>query len=680
MDHKEFNRLKFVFQLWLITAVVFSSAVFAQTVGTAPKPDVTVQPPVVDDNERFPFSVESLKLEGGAELVTIFYKTNGTFDKPAAGESDAVPLISILRDTLGDEIKENDKLRWVWMLTYTSPTMTQKLMSAIPFNYRRTGNKSAVGAGVPPPIADINGSLSRLWETILWQIMRRGIFGSALNKPKMFYGQYRQNAAEYKRAAIAEALTILSLYEQVHGEKVLSDSEVLDIKTRLGLTEKMFGGLMQRENYLRANDRMLIDGNANRGQTRELLRRFTEAQGLYFEPLEMPDGHAKHGIAWVFAEDLEPNRDRVFEGRFLNIKSPWGDKRLTEWNGYSEVRWFDAESREVEPNTSGAVRKTLIPLAVYGLDHPRVPIILVDFRDTGNPKKREMSKRVLDDITGNVLSVTQGAGTAYTVGRFLYDFVTGRRGTDLNQPSRIRSYSQLKMILAIDESLNEDFRKEIATRVEKLSMNPLENDLETELKLARAQYKNLVEYAKSPAGLRLKLEKERIKEMTLAAHNGKIPLKYSIMQMLSFGLYKHRVAPTPELAAKADLLRQLAYHERKIREMAYYSVRPEIDTDVALLKQSLDFVAEKGTYAGAKTVKALAKIFASTREDDIRTACLAGLYKINNAAAKNELLAIQSNEKFDTRWRDSATDYLKKALAEGQQISKRDAVLINGSQ
>ncbi len=677
MDHKKFIHLRFVLQLWLIAAVVFSSSVFAQTVGTAAELDV----PVAEaDTDRFPFSVESLKLDGGAELVTIFYKTNGTFDTPAAGESEAVPLISVLRDTLGDEIKENDNLRWVWMLTYTSPTMAKKIMSAIPFNYRRAGNKSAVNAGVPPPIADINGSSSRLWETILWQIMRRGIFGNALNKPKMFYGQYRQNAGEYKRAAIAEALTILSLYEQVHGEKVLSDQEVLDIKTRLSLTEKPFGGSMQRENYLRANDRMLVASNANGGQTRELLRRFTEAQGLYFEPFEMPDGTAKHAIAWVFAEDLEANKGRKFEGRFLNIKSPWGDKRLTDWKGYSEVRWFDAESREVEPNTAGAVPKTLIPLAIYGLDHAKIPIILVDFRDTGNPKKREMTRRIVDDITGNVLSVTKGAGMGYTIGRFLYNFILDRRGADMNQPSRVRSYSQLKMILAIDESLNEEFRKEIASRVEKLSMNPLENDLAAELKLARAQYKNLVEFARDPEGLRLKLDKERLQEMTLAAYNGKLPLKISLMQMLTFGLYKHRVAPSEALAAKVDLRRQLDFHERKIRETAYYSVRPEIDTDVAVLKRSLDFVAEKGTLAGAKTVKALAKIFASTREDDIRVACLAGLYKINNPAAKNELLAIQSNKTFDTRWRDSAISYLKKALAEGQQISKRDAVLINGSQ
>lgn len=666
--------------VWMAVWSMLLTGIIGQTAGTAAEPAVQKEEDLRDEGLDLPFSVETLPIEGGAELVTIFYKTNGTFDTPRPGESESVPLLSVLRDTLGDEIKENDKLRYVWMLTYTSPTTTQKIMSAIPFNYRRSNSKKEAGSTVPPTIADINGSGGSIWESIFWQIIRRGYAYSPGNKLKMFYGPFRENRSQYKKTAIAEALTIFSLYEQVEGKKALTDQEMLDVKTRLGLTEKPFGGSMQKENYLRADDRMLVSGNANRGQTRELLRRFTEAQGLYFEPLEMVDGNAKHAITWVFKEDLEANTPRAWEGRFLNIKSPWNDPRLKDWKGYSEVRWFDAESREVEPNTPGAVSKTLIPLAVYGLDHPHIPIILVDFRDIGNPKKREMTKRAFDDVTGNVLSVTQGGGLALTAGKFLYGFVTGRRGTDMNQPSRLRSYSQLKMILAMDQKLNEELRKDISSKVEKASINPLENDLADELRLARGQYKNLVAYAKSPDGLRLKLEKERVKEMTLAYYNGKMPLKYTIAGALTFGLYKHQKKPTPELAAKMDMQRQVAFHERRIRETAYYSVRPEVDANVAQLTRSLNFVAENGKYAGGKTAKAIGKIFAGTLDTDIRLACMAGLYRINDAAAKNELLNIYKNEGYEARWRESASDYLRRAKAEGQHISKRDSVLVTGLQ
>ena len=664
----------------VLSLVLYLAGAAPAQVASRPEQEIisTASTVSVDEGMDLPFSVETIKVDGGAELVTIFYRMNGTFDKPDAnGERSPVPLISVLRDTLGDGVAENDKLRYVWMLTYTSPTTLQKITSAIPFFYRRMGQKTEAGKTVPKPIVDMSGSSSKLFESVLWEVLRRGYLGPAGGKPKMIWGTWRTNHGQYKKSAVAEALTILSLYEQVTGEKGLSDQEFRDIKTRLDLTNKSFGGSVLRENYLRANDRIHVSGQANGGQTRELLRRFTEAQGLYFEPLEMPDGSAKHAIAWVFAEDLQPNKGRQWEGRFLNIKSPWGDERLQNWKGYSEVRWFDAESREVEPNTPGAVSKTLIPLAIYGLDHPKIPIILVDFRDTGNPRKREMTTRIWDDVTSNVLSVTQGGGLAATLGKFLYGFVTGKRGMDLNQPSRVRAYAQLKMILAMDESMKEQFRRDVDDRLEKVLINPLQNDLANELNIARGQYRNLVQYVNNPEGLGEKLEKDRNKEMTLAAYGGKMPKKYSIPQILTFGLYKHRLKPTPELMAKAELHRRLEFHERRLRETAYYSVRPEVDANVPELTRSLDFVAQNGGPAGSRTAEAIAKIFDSTLQDDIRDACLAGLFKIKDQAAREALAEINNDQKYDARWRQAASEYLKRQKENGHSQRRATAAPVS---
>ena len=652
---------------------VFSSAACAQGVGNESGPGGLFETASKGDDAELPFSVETIKIDGGAELITIFYRMNGTFDKPDAnGERRPIPLVSVLRDSLGDDIVENDQLRYVWMLTYTKPTTTQKLLSFIPFYYRRSASKTDAGTTVPPPIMKLTGGLGNFIEPIIWEMLTRSWFGAAGQKFKLIYGPQRGQRENYKRTALTEAATIISMYKQVADEAGLSSSELSDLQTRLGLTDKTFGGMMQTSNFLRANDKMHLESTANRGQTRELLRRFTESAGLYFQPLVTPQGDAKHAIGWVFKEDLIPNKDRVWEGRFLNIKSPWNDPKLLDWKGYSEVRWFDEESREVPPNTPGAVSKTLIPLAIYGLDFPKIPIILVDFRDLGNPKKREMTKRALDDVMGNIFSLSQGGGKALAYGRFIYDFVTGRRGMDLNQPSRVRSYSQLKMILAMDESLNEDLRKEIATRLENVSLNPLENDLAAEMNLARGQYKNLVDYAKSPDGLRVKIEEERNREMTVAAHGGKMPLKYTIAHFLSFGLYDHRDKPTAELMAKADTKRQLNFHERRIRETAYYSVQPEVDANVNELMRSLTFIAQNGTKASSKTAAAIAKLFTATDEDDIRNASLAALFKIENKAGLEALTAINKNERVDLRWREAASDYLKRAHVAGQQVSKKE--------
>ena len=119
----------------------------------------------------------------------------------------------------------------------------------------------------------------------------------------------------------------------------------------------------------------------------------------------------------------------------------------------------------------------MIPLALYGLDNPKIPMLLVDFRDTFNPKKREMSRRALQDVTRNVLSVSRFGDLPYFLGRTVFDFVTGRRGIDINQPSRLRTYSQLKLLLSLNQSLDPELREEIGNRLEKVSLNPMENDL-----------------------------------------------------------------------------------------------------------------------------------------------------------------------------------------------------------
>src|SRR5688572_32912210 len=82
--------------------------------------------------------LEKIDVPGGAELITVHAKLSGL-------ESDKndkwIPLVSILRDTLGDNIPENNRLRYVWPLTYTRPSLKQRAAAAIPFFYARVGNK-----------------------------------------------------------------------------------------------------------------------------------------------------------------------------------------------------------------------------------------------------------------------------------------------------------------------------------------------------------------------------------------------------------------------------------------------------------------------------------------------------------------------------------------------------------
>src|SRR5215471_18186786 len=97
------------------------------------------------------FRVEKLSVAGGSELLTVFGRVDGLRDS----NSTEVPLVTVLRDTLGDDNPENDRLRYVWMLTYTQPSMAKRIAAAIPFLYRSVGNKQNV-SGPPTPILNLS--------------------------------------------------------------------------------------------------------------------------------------------------------------------------------------------------------------------------------------------------------------------------------------------------------------------------------------------------------------------------------------------------------------------------------------------------------------------------------------------------------------------------------------------
>ncbi|MFN2501681.1 MAG: hypothetical protein ABR530_06685 [Pyrinomonadaceae bacterium] len=621
------------------------------------------------------FRIEKLAVAGGAELITIFGKHD--LQQSVQGPVSEIPLVSILRDTLGDDVPENDRLRYVWMLTFTRPSASQKISAVVPFLYNRTSNKGDVGTDPPPSIIDVQSPSKVVWNKVFWLLFKKLILGEFSISMRASASQFRQNAADYRRSAVVAAMAVLSMYHAVEGDVVLSETELRDLQARLSLTDKTFGWHMQNENLGRTFEKDITKTRDFRGHNWELLRQYSEAQGLFFEPLEMPDGSARHAIVWAATSDIERNKGRKFDGRFLNIKNPWNDPKLLDWNGYSQVRWYDADDREVEPETPNARPRTLIPLAIYGLDHPKIPVLLVDFRDNSNAKRRELSKRVLDDLTGGVLSLSKFGGLPYLFGRFIFDFVVKRRGLDLNYESRLRSYSQLKLLLSLEASLEPEFRDEIARRIESATVNPLQNDVDVETRLAHTQYKNLVDYAMRPDGLPKKIYNDRRQEMARLKHGTADRAFFAAARFISFGAFTHREKETPALLAQMNIRRQLDYHERFLREVAHASAKPEIDTDMTKLKRSLTFVSINGVDAEEKTTRALARIFEITDDQDVQSLCVTSLYRINNASAKQELLAIYSHETIAGRWRDICAHYLKLALEERQRISARDAQTIS---
>jgi hypothetical protein len=620
------------------------------------------------------FRLERLPVAGGAELLTIFGQLDGLSREPQ--QSAEVPLVSVLRDTLGDDNPANDRLRYVWMLTYAKPSFGQRLASAIPFLYTRTGNKKHASDDEPPPIMDLSKADQEVWKKLFSTALQYLLLDSFNAPLKAVSRTFGRNASDYRQAHIARALAILSLYETETGDSsAFTPTERADIQARLLLSEKLFGGIIDDRYLQQVSRKQTVQTRDIRGHNWELLRQRAEANAFYFEPLEMPDGSATHAILWIARPELEKNRGRLFDGRFLNISNPWQDSHLQNWKGYTETKFFDADNRPVEANTEGAHAVQMFPLALYGLDFPKIPILLVDFRDNLNPKKREMLRRVLEDVARNVLSLSR-FDLPYFAARSVYDFMTARRGMDINQQSRLKTYSQLKLLLSLNSSLDPELRDEISRRLEIVSLNPLENDLNAEAQLAREQYAALVAYAKRPDGLPARLERDRREEMIALKHGRTEQLMFRLANVMSFGLYTHREKSTPELQARMDIQRQLAFHARFLREVANSSPQIEIVWNIEDVRRSLRFIAAHGSDATDRTASIAAQIFAHTEDEETRSLCLRALYHINNETAKKELLTIYQDTNVETRWRTQSAEYLRLAVKEEQRISPDDTKAI----
>lgn len=658
------------------------------------------------------FRLERTPLVGGAELLTIFGRLDGLRTNDASAPE--VPLVSVVRDTLADNNPENDRLRYVWMLTYTRPNLGKRIASAIPFFYQHVGNQTRVGSSPPEPLLDLANTSRQTWNAFFWMGMQNVFLDSYGIPVKAATRTYRQNAADYRSGHVMQALSILENYENVkrrtrdesellalrnspaefvRASSITNDSsqpllpnltpafspgEMLELRARLILSGEAFGGLLGSDKFRNTVTRRTMASVDNSGHNWEMLRQRAEAEGLYFEPWAMPDGRATHAMLWIAKSDpASPSQaSREFHDRFLNIANPWSDQRLRNWNGYSHTFYFDADNRPVSPNNPSAHSVEMIPLAIYGLDHPKIPALLIDFRSSLNPKKREMSRRFVDDLTKNIFSLSNFGNPPCFVGRQFYNFVTGRRGMDLNQPTRLRSYSELKLLLSFNPSIDPELRSEIERRVQNVSLNPLNNDDEAEVALARQQYDALMNYARRTDGLSARIERDRRAEMVPLKHGRTARIFFTLANVLSFGRYVHRENPTPELNERMELSRRVAYHTQFLTEVAKSSPQTEVAWDIGMVRQSLQFFADQAATASNGAAKAAGAIFEKTNDDETRRLSIEALSKMNSKAARKELLHLFQLQPPQSELRADIAARLRQALADNDQIKPKEAKLL----
>lgn len=518
--------------------------------------------------------VQRTEVPGGGELITYFK----TVSDPSAGATE-VPFVSILRDTLGDSDPENDQLRDIWAFTYTRPSLWKRLAAGVPFFYGRPGRSR--GNGVPPAIVDMAAAGRGTVPRLLGNLAQTNAFDPLGMAYRATTRAYRSRAGEYRTMQIWRTLDVLS--ETGPSSEGLSEQELLQVRGRVLLSRRLLGGWVSERYTAPAWRRFETQSAQDRGRNWEVLRQRAEENHLYFQPL---DGNRPAFALLWFDRSLAGTVTR-FDSKFLGISDPFRDHRIRNWREFTDTWWLDGSGSRVAPGTDGARPAEMVPLALYALDHPKVPLAVVDFRDPGKPWRREAVKRAADDIATGVLGWTGFGNVPYLAAKASWSFIRKRHGGALDRSARIRSYVELRHTLLSDPRIDPDLRGEISRRLDRFGLNPFDNASHVEEEIALRQHAALL--AKASAGeLTRHLARQRAREVTPLVHSRRAHSAQRVAKYASFGLYRHREVQTPELVAMVDRSRRIQWHMRYLEDVLAAGPKPEVVADMRAVRHSMN--------------------------------------------------------------------------------------------
>ena len=601
------------------------------------------------------YRIERNRVGAGAELVTLFQQApvhSSGLQRPE------IPLVSVLRDTLGSDDPSSARLRYVWILTSTRPTLIQRTASALSFVwFRAPGNTHA--DRVPSPVLDLAAPSRTVWSHLAGSSLQ-ALQLDGLGMPiRSSTRSYRGNFSDYRQLQIYRALGAFNTVENQPGnDSVWPRAEFVSVFSRLSLADRTFGGLVRQENLTKVYNKETSRREEIRGHNWELLRQRAEDNGLYFDPLALPDQAPTEAMLWIARNDVEAGGSRTFDRRFLGIADPWKDDRLRHWTGYTELRYFDEEDRPVPAGTPGARAVEMIPLALYSLDYPRVPLLLADFRSSLTAKKRELFGHLSTAVLTGVLGITTFGNFTFLAANSSWTLFEGRHGAPTNRSERLRSYSEAREFLAVDTRLDPQLKIELERRIDHLALNPLENAAGAEARVAREQFAALTQWAQSSDGLAAKLEKDHRKE--LAAYTRSKPAQFLAAFTGLFGGSSKGPESAEVVRASLEARRQSAARAQYLQQLLASSPRPEIVRDPGEIRRQIEALsADRFAAPGAPAV--IGRVFDQSRDFEVRMACLEGLARMHTDQAKSELTRLAQNPKETDFWRAASLASIRNA-------------------
>ncbi len=595
-------------------------------IDTVPVPTSTALPP---DNPPLPiaravtptapeadFQWQVEELEDGAELITLIGRVDhivpsGEDRKLAHSKArvhdDPVPLLSVLRDTLGDKDPKNDRLLTIWLFTDSRPSNGRRILSAVPFYYRRDDDANAPATARLTKLSDLTQPESHVTSSVAHSMVQWLVLDGISTPVRASSRTYRTNEVAARRLYLEEAITFLRRARDSGVASPLSAAEMDSMLGRLELSKQAFGGLTGDRRLAEVAEREEVTRKIAQGQNWEILRQAAEKTGLIFEPIQVAGISGEFALLWMTADvhgsahapaAESPETASIF--KLLSISNPANSGALKHWNGYEESRSFTEDGALLPLGETGQTAHRLIPLALYSLDYNRVPLLLIDFLDPTRAKRREISQRAWNDVVHGVLGLSLTANWYYFVGNAVLEYIESRHGKALDQGSRLDCYARFRAELMLDHDLDGDFRSLMRERLSRMATNPLEVAPNWELEVAGLNYKKLeANLAKPTFGNTL--DNQRRAEMAEDTDTGGQRVAASIEHAVTLGGYTKRM-PKDQFNL-IDL-----EHERRIRaDLAILesATRNRTDPEVAYDRKTIeDALVELADLMDAKTPQA----------------------------------------------------------------------------
>jgi hypothetical protein len=565
---------------------------------------------LVENNQgRYYWKVEPVDA-GSAQLLTLICRECAR-GQTGDGASD-VPLIAVLRDTLGEDDPGEARLTDIWLLDYANPGIGKKLLSAVPFFYWRPGDgaKSRVEDN-PKPLFDLTAPQHAVLVDAGRDLLQWTALDPMFMPIRASSRAYRANGLDHERLHVEQAISYLQAAPLSADGFGLSEKERATVVARLELRKKLLGGLVSQKRATAFGEEVGLEDERIRSRNWEILRQLAEKTGLVFTPLDMAGHDGQYAMLSVSLSGSPPHNGLDLKPiwKLLNIRDPWSDERLRSGDT-NLARLTEAEGT--------------IPLGVYSLTYPKLPLLLVDFRDQVRIRRHEMTQRSINEITAGVIGISHFTNWYYYAFADLYDFVSGRHGAAVDQAERLDAYSRLRTGLALDTQLDPELRKAIQSRLDGLSINPLESAPAREIRNAQIRYERLEAEASPNAYLAKLLDDSRRKEL---AEFGKSPAKVerdAIVHTATFGLYRDRVSKSAENFSQLTTDRRIEQQLAFLDGLTAARTAPEVSYQSARIQDS---------------VKKVVSLMRSIQNVAVRRHAISTLEKLKGMSASPELAA-----------------------------------------